>query len=178
MTFNDSEPYVMALGSMVMMAASLEKVVAEYLVCLAVDAGESAEAERDAYLGESGQMLTKRLRHRGRGELADHLDALFGDRNHLVHGEAWILPGNEGADWKLYSRKKGAAMVQAVWTPAQILGLRDDCAKLAGRLFHQVSRHNNGGMPEAFTLVGSQGPVIPSPRKKFTEASDAAVALV
>ncbi|WP_425956799.1 hypothetical protein [Xylanimonas sp. McL0601] len=178
MTDVEEDGYAAALGNVVVAAATLEKVVAEFLVCLAAEAGEDPDEARKIILGESGGHLVRRLNDRNRPTLAAHVQALTTDRNHLIHGEPWPFYEDGGMTWRQYPRGKNGGEAVSRWTVEQLDQLRSDFYRLRGRLFREIMQYHGGEMPRAFSMAGKPDEPAPaSPRTTFTPASQKDVEL-
>jgi hypothetical protein len=176
-TDNEAPRYAYALGRLTMAASSLEVAAAEYVACLAdyvskVDPEHAGLEYRDAvakYRGQTGMPLVIALRELGRRKLADHLESLVLDRNHLIHGELWHLPQIEGAEIKHYERpRKGepGKEIRSVWFPGDIQELADACDSLSKLLITAVVRYQSGSFPDSFRLTDVQRGLHQSPRRR------------
>jgi len=181
---DSSSDYASALGRLMIIAADLERALADYCVRLDVDEGKDAVAAQLVVDGQSGIRLVKALRKRGQSVVADYYKAVAEDRNHLVHGAVWFIGSRAGgADVvktnravpveTAVSRGEGSREYKRVeptvetWTVAHINALADDCARLRIRVDHSMRRPTSDGefyLPESHMHSWSRSADLPDPR--------------
>jgi hypothetical protein len=169
--------YAYAMGRLTMSASTMEVATAEYIACVN-DHVSKVHPERvgleyhDAlakYRGQSGTALVSALRGLGRQKIADHLESLVQDRNHLIHGELWHLPQIEGAEIKHYAPPRKGEMgkeIRSTWFPGDIQDLADACEDLSKLLITAVVRYRSGSYPDSFRLTDVHRGRHRSPRRR------------
>lgn len=188
-----SDDYASALGRLMIIAADLERALADYCVRLDVDEGKDKVAAQLVVDGQSGTRLVQALRERGQTVVADYYKAVAQDRNHLVHGAVWFIgsraggadvvktnravevktAGSQGGGPKRYERVEPTV---ETWTAAHINALADDCVRLRIRVDHSMRRPTSDGefyFPESHMHSWSRPFDLPDPRAALPDLDSA-----
>lgn len=150
----DLSPTTKAVGLLVVRAAALEATLVELIIRIAEDTpGKNPDKERAKFTGKSGRAITEELRRLGRGDVADAYFAIAEQRNHLVHGNGWELPGVGYHVKHSPPPQCGVPRLrERVWEVSEILELSRLAIELERLL--QLEVCSGSRIPEVYTVTG------------------------